>query len=233
MYFRKRKITNANAPRPQAFAVTGIAEKEWLQLNGGHSFESIHVVGSSRYILPAERITNYESGKLRVLILVGQSYELNILANLIEDEPNLFYNSELIIRKYPFGWLKEQEEGISRIKRYVPSLVVDNKTTIEEQMNWCNVALYNSTSTGIIAMLASRLVIHVELHDIFKLDPMKDKSSKESLLTSSNASQLQDSLNSIRRMGVLEYEEKALKQREIALRVYSPPDEKLLANLLR
>jgi hypothetical protein len=234
MYFRTRPVALSNPPRPDFFTVTGPSEKAWLINEAGVEPDKIAVVGSSRYVdlLPPPR--NWENRKqnLRILVLVGKGYELNILANYVEEAPDVFVDSELIIRKYPFGWDEEQEEGICRIKQHVGNLRVDTLTPMESQIAWCDLVLFNCTSGGIIAMLNGRISVFVDLHDVFYLDPTENKAGTDPVMRCFSAEELKEMLKNIRRLNEDEYIAFCKKQREFALNMYAPPNTDAISKLL-
>lgn len=234
MYFRTRPCPLGNPPRPVRFTVTGHAEKLWLIKEDGVAPEKVDVVGSSRYVPALSPPSDWESQdrKLRVLVLVGQPYELGILANYLNEVPDIFDNCKVVIRKYPFGWNEEQMKSISRIKTHMENVKVENEASMEAQIDWCDVAIFNSTSSGIIAMLSGRVSIFVDLHDMFYLDPTQNKGEDDAVIRCFSAEQLKEALQNLRNLTLDEYGDISGRQRNFALNIYAPPNRKQIFALL-
>ena len=233
MYYRKRSDALANSPKPQLYTVTGNSEKKWLLREAEIDEDKVVIVGSSRYVdlLPSPSGWKNAKSKLKVLILVGQAYEMKILANLLDELEGVFNDCELLIRKYPFGWSSDQDEGIERIQKHVSDIRIDNKEKMEKQIEWCDVAIFNSTSSGIISMLYGRISVYVELHDLLYLDPMDQKFS-DSVIRCKTAKEMKLTLNKVRNLSIEEYLNIANNQRKFALQIYSPPNKAVLNKIL-
>jgi len=233
MYYRKRSDDLANSPKPQIYTVTGDSEKKWLLREAEIADDKVIVVGSSRYVDMLSPPLNWKNAKdrLKVLILVGQAYEMKILANLLDEEEGVFDGCELLIRKYPFGWSSDQDEGIRRIQKHVSDVRVDTKEKMEKQIEWCDVAIFNSTSSGIISMLYGRISVYVELHDLLYLDPM-DQKKDGSIIRCKTAKEIKRTLNKLRNLSIEEYLNIAQNQRQFALTIYAPPNTETIANVL-
>ena len=56
-------------------------------------------------------------------------------------------NNELINTKWGYfpSWLKEQDMGIARIRNYVKYINISNEESLESQIEWCDIILYNSS----------------------------------------------------------------------------------------
>ena len=170
---------------------------------------------------------------MKVLIVVGQSCDLNILANYLEDEPKIFDKCELLIRKYPFSWEKEQNIGISRIKKFVDDLKVNNEEMLQTQIKWCDILIYNTSSCGIIAMLSGRIAINVALHDMFYWDPLEKKGSKNAVIHCITAVELHRSIKELKQIDAINYKKIQDKQNIYAKNVYSSINNKVLNELLK
>ena len=233
MYYRKRSDALANSPKPQLYTVTGNSEKKWLLREAEVDDDKVIVVGSSRYVdlLPSPSGWKNAESKLKILILVGQAYEMKILANLLDELEGVFNDCELLIRKYPFGWSSDQDEGIKRIQKHVSDIRVDTKEKMEKHIEWCDVAIFNSTSSGIISMLYGRISVYVELHDLLYLDPMDQKFS-DSIIRCKTAKEMKLTLNKVRNLSIEEYLNIVNNQRKFALTIYAPPNEAVLNKIL-
>ena len=169
---------------------------------------------------------------MKVLIAVGQSCDMNILANYLEDEPDIFDGCELLIRKYPFSWEKEQNIGISRINNFVDSIRVNNDEPLETQIEWCDITIYNTSSCGIIAMLSGRIAINVAMHDIFYWDPLEKEDSKNAVIHCRSAFELKNSINQLKGINSIKYTEIQEKQYSYAKNIYGPINNDVLYDLL-
>jgi hypothetical protein len=108
---------------------------------------------------------------LRVLIVITFGWELEALGAWLEREPWLFDGHEVVIRQYRFGWFAEQERGLRRVIAAAPALT-PREGALRDQLAWCDLAVFCSTTTGVQAMLAERLVAYATLHDLFAMDPL-------------------------------------------------------------
>ncbi|MFC1462403.1 hypothetical protein ACFLQU_02245 [Verrucomicrobiota bacterium] len=232
-YYGPRPTAASTPARPDVFAVTGPAEKAWFERTSGTESGRVHVVGSSRYVEALGPPVDFGSREsLNVLVMVGQAYEMNMLANLVDEEPRMFEGCNLTIRKYPFGWSREQDEGIDRIMRHVPDVTADTVTPMVAQIERCDVALFNSTSGGVIAMLSGRVAVYATLHDVFPMDPFAGKSGNDAVIRCSSASEVRAALGDARGWTLDEYAETSARQREFALSIYAPPDGAAWSGLL-
>lgn len=231
-YYNHKNIQGANPPRPNIIAVPGQAEKNWFASHTKYSLDQITVVGGNHF-MPQPNMG--QSARQRpienVLILVGQSYEMNILASYVEEIPEMFNGYNVTIRKYPFGWIAEQECGIERIRTIVKKLNVDSITPMDNQIASSDIIVFNSTSSGIIAMLLNKVVIYTDLHDFLYLDPFIEK-DVAGIMKTIGAKSLKISLDKVRSLSGNEYRIVADATRLAALQMYSMPNEKELRNLL-
>ena len=116
----------------------------------------------------------------------------------LEEEPDIFSECDLIIRKYPYAWDYDQEIGISRINNYVDTFKVNNKQSLDSQIEWCDITIYNTSSCGIIAMLSGRIAINVALHNMFYWDPLEKDGSKNAVIHCRSAFELKNTINKLK-----------------------------------
>ena len=147
---------------------------------------------------------------------------------MVEHLPELFDGCDVMIRKYPYSWGIEQKEGIARLKRSYPLIKV-GEGDLKSQIDWCDLAIYDSTSAGIEAMLGGRLAIHAPLHDILSVDCTVGKAQEHFIYKAKNVKQLKDLIMLIKSMDDLQYYKEVEKQREFAVTIYSPIDKKVLS----
>jgi hypothetical protein len=106
-----------------------------------------------------------------VLVVQGHGFELSMLANYVAARQDLLSGEEVVIRPYTFDWLEARERGIQRLRRLGVRFRVSDER-LPDQLGWCDLVLFSSTTAGLQAMLAGRLVAYVELHDILEADPL-------------------------------------------------------------
>jgi hypothetical protein len=90
-------------PAPDVLATTGPEATRWFRACGGVAARLV-VVGSPRHADAMVSSAQRPHTPLRVLALLGYGWEAGVLADWIENDPELFDGCELIIRPYPFAW---------------------------------------------------------------------------------------------------------------------------------
>jgi hypothetical protein len=103
---------------------------------------------------------------------------------------------------------------------------------LDDQICWCDVAIFCSTSAGIEVMLKGRMAIYCELHNFIVLDPLYGKVDLSQVERCATPQELRETLNRIRKMSDEEYALSVRKQREIAVQIYAPMDKKVIAQLV-
>jgi hypothetical protein len=234
-YFHVRSSFQANPPRPDIHAVTGDLEKWWLNNIAAVPEHKIKVLGSNRYVhkMHSAPKCSYDTHNMKILVVVGQSCDLRVLANYLEDEPDIFSQCDLLIRKYPFSWDKEQENGISMINNYVTNIEVNNQDLLQNQIEWCDIMLYNTSSCGIIAMLSGRIAVNVALHDILYWNPLEKQGSKNAIIHCMSAVELHKSVKELKKLDTVKYKKTQAKQMNYAKNVYSAVNREVLNELLK
>lgn len=233
-YFHIKPKSMNNPPRPKIHAVTGVLEKWWLNNIARVPEEKIKIFGSNRHTFCKYNPPNcsFDTSSMKVLIVVGQRYDLNILANYLENEPDIFFKCDLIIRKYPFSWNRDQEIGISKIKNFVKTVNVVNDRPLKTQIKWSDITIYNTSSCGIIAMLSGRIAVNVALHDIFYWNPLEKEGSKDAVIHCKSAYELKKTINQLKDINTSKYTEIQEKQHAYAKKIYSPINNDVIEQLL-
>ena len=85
------------------------------------------------------------SSNIKILLTSGLWHELLILSNYLDDYPELFDGCELWIRKYPFAWLKNQNQAIEKISKNVKNIKIA-EASLSKQFEWSDVVIFCSTS---------------------------------------------------------------------------------------
>ena len=233
LYLRKRQTDSVTSPKPDVIGTTGPAARAWLQDWAGIEPDRTMVIGSNRYSepLPVFRTHDERSACLRILFFVGPWYEAHMIANYAEEIEDLFESCELLVRKYPYAWDAEQEQGLARLKTRVESLKV-NQIPLREQLEWCDAVLFSSSSAGIEAMLNGRLAVYVHLHDFLVLDPLIGKGDISKVPRCESPLELKETLRMVRRMSQDDYMRALSGEIEFAREIYSPVNQQEVASIL-
>lgn len=229
LYTRHRR--SSVPPRPDVIATTGDASTRWFVHCAGVPRESALTVGSPRYRAsqPLQPSPEWRD-RLRIVFLVGYAYEPSALASYVEEIPSLFGGCELMVRRYPYAWPK-QDRGISRLVSVVPGARVSS-APLDEQIQWADLVLFDSTSAGVHAMLRGRLALSVALPDMVDADPWAGKGELPGLVRCGDASALAYELRRVRSLELREYLAAEAIQHRSASRIYSRPDKHRISSLV-
>jgi len=233
IFYRTRPEGMVNPPRPDIVGVGGPGEKKWFIGVAKTHPSMVSVIGSARYPKPVTTRDEEERphSPLRILVLTGFGYELMILANYLQARDDLFQGTDVIVRKKPYAIQTEADVGIERLKRIGDNIKIETNSLIE-QVEWCDVVLYCTTTAGFEAMLLGRLAIYVDLCDLILTDPVKDKGDSEELIRCFSVNDLKKSLDRVRHMSRNEYSLSVRNQIGFAEQLISPVDEKGLSRLI-
>jgi len=233
LYLRNHGTVDVDPPGPDRIAATGPAAREWLIKWAGIDPQRIVVVGSPRFphFIPPSPLREDSASPMRVLFLGGYGHELNMMANFVEEVPDLFEHCELLVRPYPYGWQAQQDQGIVRLRQLLRNVRVED-SPLDEQIRWCRVVLFGSTSAGIHAMLRGRLSIQAALHDIFEADPTQGKGDHSGLELCSTPLELKKALDRVRLMSREGYLHTSQQQSRFASRIYGPVCRSRISQLL-
>lgn len=225
---RARPEGSVMPPQADVYLTTGPRARKFLIHWALKRPNAVVAVGSPRYLqheVPDE--TELGERPLRILVLTGHGVELSMLANFLQRRRNLFTGSDVVIRRYRFGWVEAQDEALARLSSLSNHLCVGEEP-LREQIRWCDVALFSSTTAGLQAMLGGRLVIYVGLHDIFEADPLLGQ--KVCFARCATADQLADALERARRLSAHERAGIIETQRTFAASILAPLDQDRLLN---
>ncbi|MFH2201704.1 MAG: hypothetical protein ABIJ96_01175, partial [Elusimicrobiota bacterium] len=211
-------------PRPDTVAATSDGRVQQIEKRTHRSAGTIPAVGSPRHVAGAAAPPSAEyRRKLRVLALIGHGFELEALANLAENGTEVFRDCELLVRCYPYGWAERQTRAAQRIRTQLPETRIEIGS-MEEQIRWCDVALFDSTSAGIHCMLRGRPAIHLALHDFFPVNPFGGHNDSGAPEHCADAGALRGALARFRAMTRKEYLAAAARQMRAAAGIYAPLD---------
>lgn len=209
------------APRPDLLLATGPAARDWWVREAGWPADRVRSIGSPRH--PGAPLPASTPGRpLKVLFFAGYEHEVPALARWVERDPGLFAGCELRVRPYPYKWAEGQEKGLALLRRLIPSLKVD-LDPLDDQVRWCDLTLFDSTSAGFHAMLRGRPAVRVALHDAFETDPTAGKGGEGIVPRCGSPEELKAALARL---------PDAARQRAFAETVYAPPDRAALAAAL-
>ena len=232
-YLRSARMP-APPPASERIAATSPETGRWLSELSGRGPDAYHAIGSPRF--PKESALRPPSptypNPLRVLFLTGYPFEIDLLADMAERSPDLFDGCELLVRAYPYGWGRRQASGASRLKLLVENMRTGSES-LDEQTDWCDVAIFASTSAGFHSMLRGRPTIHVDLHDHFTLDPLAGRDSDHTVVKCLDESDLADALSKYKSMGKDEYMDAARAHARFAQIFYAPLDLRRVARELQ
>lgn len=229
VYARTRRLPQP--PRADVLAVTGEAAREWFVGTAGMSPERVVVMGSPRF-RPARPLppSPHRRARLRVLFVVGYGHEPGVLASYAAARPALFDGCEIMVRRYPYAWPR-QDDGIARLRSLAPRLVVDGGA-LDDQIAWSDVVLFDSTSAGVHAMVRGRAAVSVALPDPFTADLARGKGDLPGLIRCGDGHALAAALARLREMDDESYLELERAQMRSAARIYGPTDAARLRTLL-
>lgn len=227
---RTRRAGCPTPPQPDKILATGPRARDFL-VDWGRKRTTEVVVGSPRYLerCAAPRSVADRRSGLRVLVLTGHGFELSMLANFVERRTDLFVRDEVVIRRYNFGYVDAQNRAIERLSKLSDRFRVGAESLFD-QIEWCDLALFSSTTAGLQAMLSGRLVAYVALHDILEADPLWG--SDVCFARCCTPDQLADALARARALTDVEYARIAAMQREFATSIFAPIDKPKLMDQL-
>lgn len=234
MYLRRRNEIGSTPPMPDRLLTTGTALKKWLVDWAKWDEKRVLIGGSPRWHNTIGRNAEVvlQGRPLRILILIGQDYEATELSNQFEKLPSAFDTFEVIIRPYPYSWGDGQDKAFSKIKTTNRHIRVDGGS-LDEQIAWCDVAVYCSTSAGIETMLSGRLTIYLDLNQIFSLSPIDEKIQSKALWKCQNISELNKSLYVVNQMTEDQYTDIVGHQCNAANQLFQKIDYSVLNELLK
>ena len=233
LYMRRRKNGYLNSPKPDIIAVTGEKALNWCVDWANIPPQQIEVIGSPRFTSPVHIKTRKQEGckSLNVLIISALEFELPMLLNFIEEDRLLFEKCKLWIRIGPFSWVHQQNMAVSKIQKYLKNIKTDT-APLYNQIDWSDVVIFNATSAGIEAMLRGRYTINVDLHDLFRTDPLINKGDLSKVIRCFNPQDLKETLHSVRRIKKEQLKIIIDNQIDFARGIYSPINQKKIEEII-
>ena len=209
----------------------GPLERSFLVDWGRKPADRVAVLGSHRYRapLPSTRHAATRRNCLRVVMITGHGFELSMLANLVARRPDIFATDEVLVRRTRGGWFAAQDAGIRRLTNLSDRVTVGSGSLVE-QLEWCDVALFSSTTAGVEAMLAGRLAVYLSLHDVFEADPLLGEPGV--FASCKNDDELARALARARMIDDAEHDRIVSRQAELANRILAPVDTDALLSAI-
>ena len=230
-YLKQKKIEESAPQWPNLIGCSGKAAAQWLENKKEINCDRLVTIGSNRYTNTLEKKKFIYNGALRVLVIAGQGYEITMLANYVEQNATIFKNCELTIRRYPYDYQEEQNEGIIRLKRLIKNVKVLDGLLLK-QIDDCDIVIYASTSAGIEAMLLGRICVYVDMHHIVPLNFLESKGDVSSLFTANTPGELEEVIKKIGSMTLNEYNQHVTKSHDFAISLYAPVNKHKLRSLI-
>jgi hypothetical protein len=231
LYLKQKKLEQVGPLWPNLIGCSGRAAAQWLENTNEINVDQLVTIGSKRYTNIIEKTKFTYNGALKVLVIAGLASEITMLANYVEQNNAIFKNCELTIRRYPYGYHEEQNEGIIRLKRLISDVKVEGGPLLK-QIDNCDIVIYASTSAGIEAMLLGRICIYVDLHHVVPLNCLESKGDMSFLFTADNPDKLEEVIKKIEHMTLHEYNDHAIKSRDFAITLYSPVSKDKVKSLI-
>lgn len=228
---RSRGPAESAPPSPDLIMTAGPLERSFLVDWGRKPADRVAVLGSHRYRapLPSTRHAATRRNCLRVVMITGHGFELSMLANLVARRPDIFATDEVLVRRTRGGWFAAQDAGIRRLTNLSDRVTVGSGSLVE-QLEWCDVALFSSTTAGVEAMLAGRLAVYLSLHDVFEADPLLGEPGV--FASCKNDNELARALARARKIDDAEHDRIVGRQAELANRILAPVDTDALLSAI-
>lgn len=219
MYLRRRE---AGEPlRPSRVAVTGMAAARFFNTLGVPNGELVCIGSPRHHAVPQSACGPREANRRpTALLLIGHGFELRIFAALIERSPDLFENFDVLIRRYPYGWIAEQDAAEARMRNAGFRYLTDNSDLLA-QIDKADVVLFESTSAAMEAVFRGKVVVQVNLSDAIRTNQFLGMDGQNPIQYCSTAAELRDALTRMARLTHNEYQELAFRQRSFVKDLYS------------
>ena len=168
---------NSEYLQPDILCTTGIIAKKWFIKNAKWPNNKVEIIGSPRNFSNITNLSEWNiNKKLNILFVASYPFELKIFIKWLLKSKKLYYNSNISVKPYPYGWYEPQSNHLKTINDNLPEINISYLPLIE-QIKSADLVLYSTTSAGIEAMFHNCLVIHLKLYDLLNFDSMKNKSS--------------------------------------------------------
>ncbi len=225
-----RGFWNETIPKPSLIAVTGPIAKD-LFIKLGYPSERLTIIGSPRYRSYLESTSTYTTGSKKILLLIGHGFELMNFSKLLTKQKGVFSEYQLSIRRYPFGWKKEQDEAEKRLNELEINYIIADGV-LSEEINKVDIVIFDSTSAGIEAVLGGKIVVQLDLAETLESDQFNGLRIGDMFNKCKNIDDLISILNYIFLQNPDEYKRLAHDQRQICEKLFAPIEQDKLYKLL-
>lgn len=221
LYLRAQSPDEAPSPRPTVLASAGRGLAGWLHREFGRD-DAVVYVGSPRWTpAPASSRDHAPRTPLRVLVVTSFAHELEVMADWIEEVPDMFEGMTVSIRPNPHAWRREQAAAFERLGA-TPGVTVDAASSLDDQIAACDVVVFCATSAAAEAMWHGRCVVYAEWSDLWITDPTKGRAGDTAVTRCSTAPALRTALRAIASLDRAGYAQLVAEQREVATEIYGP-----------
>ena len=117
------------------------------------------------------------------------------------------------------------------MQKYIKNIKTD-AAPLYNQIDWSDVVIFNATSAGIEAMLRGRYTINVDLHDLFRTDPLINKGDLSKVIRCSTPKDLKETLQSVRNIKKEQLFKNVDNQIDFARGIYSPINLKKIEEII-
>ena len=185
VYFRNHAFVGANPPRPRQIATTGPDARDFLVRQYDVPVENLPVIGSPRYVEPVARTFDSK----RFVFLMGDQTEIITLARYLREYFPFFAGLSMAIKPHPYAYQRMQKKAMRDIIRNLPETKVFNGS-LEEALDWANVAVFDSTSTGVEAILSGAVGVWANLDPVIGRSAIEGRPLADCTQHCRNASEL-------------------------------------------
>lgn len=231
MYLRRGQ--EGEPLRPSRIAVTGpVARRFFARL--GVPDDELVCIGSPRHhdAPPASSMTPLErSHRVKALLLIGHGFELRIFAAMVECSPSLFDGLDVLIRRYPYGWIAEQNAAEARLKKAGFRYRIDDRDLLA-QIDESDIVLFESTSAAMEAVFRGKVVVQVNLTDTIRTNQFLGANELNPIEYCSTPQELRCMLSRLVGLTQDEYRQMAHRQHEFVSNLYAEVSPMAVKSLL-
>ncbi len=212
------------APKPSQYAVCGGRYVDFFESWGKKPQGSVHVWGSPKSANHSQDQKAFGS-PLKMLLFLSHPDELRVFSSWLRAEPMLLKEKIYMVRGYksvPDALFAKQLDDIT--KEF--SAVIKDTGDFTKDLNACDLALFNATSAGLMAINAGKLAIHVCLDDLFRINPCFNQT--DFVLSCASAQELEKRLKTLSDSDVAAKTALARREYEFVATVFSPTNKEMI-----
>lgn len=230
MYLKFRSM--CHLAQPDLVLVAGQLTLEWLCSHWGWPREKVLFVGSSRHLDQPTGISTDSKPSVRrnVLFLTGVGHEISRLCEFVSTVPDLFRGYNLTVRKYPFDWIRDQQNDIRHLRELGVNLH-ESELTLKQDIESADVILYISTSASIEAMQKNKVCIRIT-DALVDTDPLNGRDTEQAVSVCRSGRDLDVAIQEVFSLSVEDYIALAQKQLILANGLYAAWSQEAFNELL-